>query len=123
MLVKVKRAYDEISDQDGIRILVDRIWPRGISKQRIKVDYWMKQLAPSTELRKWFNHDVEKFEQFKVKYMEELKYDKEKIKEFTKLVTIIKETHSPVTLIYGAKNKKYNQAVVLKEILLTQENL
>ena len=72
-MLKLKRVYDDISTQDGKRILVDRVWPRGIKKEDLELDEWYKELAPSTELRKWFNHDVDKWKEFKEKYEEELK--------------------------------------------------
>lgn len=111
----IKRVYEEASKEDGYRILVDRIWPRGVSKEDAKLDKWWKEIAPSDETRKAFDHEPDKFETFEHNYTSEL--DKN---EDTKL--FIKEVdkelnNGPVTLLYGAKDKKYNQAVVLKKYL------
>lgn len=110
--MKIKRIYEHIDDTDGYRVLVDRLWPRGISKENVKIDEWQKDLAPSTELRKWFNHEADKFEEFKKKYQDELKDKKEvleRLKELSKTKTL--------TLLYAAKNERQNQAVVLLELL------
>lgn len=110
--IQIKRVYDAPSKDDGCRILVDRIWPRGVSKEEAKLDDWKKDLAPSTDLREWFDHDPEKFKSFSDKYRKELRNntdDLEKICEKTKDKT--------VTLVYGAKDTEHNQAVVLKEML------
>lgn len=110
--IKIKRIYDEPSDDDGYRILVDRLWPRGVSKDDAKLDDWEKEIAPSSELRKWFDHKEERFEEFSKRYREELK-DKEN--ELGKLWEIAKK--KTLTLLYAAKNPEINQAVVLKEVL------
>lgn len=117
MPVKMKRAYDDPSKDDGVRVLVDRIWPRGKSKEELKIDHWMKEVAPSTDLRKWFAHDSDKFDAFKEKYKKELE-DNEQMKELKELT--IKEKKN-LTLVYGAKDEKHNQAVVLKKILDRQQ--
>lgn len=117
MPVKMKRAYRKSEKEDGIRVLVDRLWPRGVSREDAKIDYWMKEVAPSGELRKWFNHEPEKFEAFKKSYKEELASDDEKKKQLEKLKQIVIEHEKQVTLVYGAKDEKHNQATVLKEIL------
>jgi uncharacterized protein YeaO (DUF488 family) len=117
MPVIIKRAYEEASKDDGVRVLVDRIWPRGISKQDLKIDHWMKQVAPSTQLRKWFSHDPDKFQEFKEKYKEELRNDEGKKEQLKELKRIVKKNEMNVTLIYAAKDKENNQASVLKEIL------
>ena len=116
MSVKIKRIYEEPHKNDGIRILVDRIWPRGLSKENAKLDDWMKGVGPSSELRKWFNHDPDKFDEFKQKYKEELKSGTQQ-KELKKLKDITKRHDKKVTLVYAAKDKENNQAKVLKEIL------
>lgn len=116
MSVKIKRIYEEPHKNDGIRILVDRIWPRGLSKEDAKLDDWMKEVGPSSELRKWFNHDPDKFDEFKEKYKEELKSGTRQ-KELKKLKDITKRHDKKVTLVYAAKDKENNQAKVLKEIL------
>jgi uncharacterized protein YeaO (DUF488 family) len=112
-MITIKRAYEPSSKDDGFRILVDKIWPRGVSKERANLDLWMKEIAPSDNLRKWFSHDPKKWEEFENKYKEELK-DK------TELVDKIKETEKDkkkVTLIYSAKDKEHNNAIVLLNIL------
>jgi|SRR5690554_2649851 len=110
--VEIKRIYEAPSKNDGYRVLVDRIWPRGVSKEEAKLDVWIKEIAPSTELRKWFDHKPERFEKFKAKYRDELN---SKDGELNKLRAIMKS--KKLTLLYGAKNEEINQAVVLKELL------
>ncbi|BFH73759.1 DUF488 domain-containing protein [Sulfurisphaera javensis] len=108
-MIKVKRVYDKLEKDDGIRILVDRLWPRGAKKDNI--DVWLKDIAPSDELRKWFSHDLAKWEEFKKKYFEELdKNPKVKI-----LIELISRNQS-VTLLYSSK-APYNSAVALREYL------
>ncbi|HLR79725.1 MAG TPA: DUF488 domain-containing protein [Bacillota bacterium] len=114
MSVHVKRVYEDAHEDDGVRILVDRIWPRGVSKEDAALDDWMKEISPTTDLRKWFNHDPKKFADFKQKYKEELTTGTQR-KALDKVKAIARERR--VTLVYAAKNEKYNQAVVLKEIL------
>ncbi|QTM98358.1 DUF488 family protein [Sediminibacillus dalangtanensis] len=116
MQVNRKRVYEQPENEDGVRVLVDRIWPRGLTKQKAAVDHWLKELAPSTELRKWFQHDPIKFPEFKHKYIQELESDETKREQIDKLVAIIKENQS-VTLVYAAKDTAHNQAVVLQEWL------
>lgn|SRR5690554_2011400 len=110
--IVIKRIYEDAANRDGHRVLVDRLWPRGVSKDEARLDEWCKDLAPSDDLRKWFDHDADKFTEFSEKYKNELKDCGDKLNE---LVTIAKEKR--VTLLYGAKDKKHNQAVVLKEVL------
>lgn len=113
--IHIKRIYDQPAKDDGYRVLVDRIWPRGISKKDAHLDDWLKEIAPSTPLRKWFDHEPEKFEAFSNKYKIELE-NKSEI-----LTTLRNKVKSrTLTLLYGAKDTEYNQAVVLKEVL---ENL
>ena len=108
-MIRIKRIYEPIDKDDGIRVLVDRLWPRGIDKS--KVDLWLRDIAPSDELRKWFNHDPTKWEEFKRRYFEELsKNPKVKV-----LIQLIKEGNN-VTLLYATKSP-YNSAVALKEYL------
>jgi len=115
--INVKRIYEDATPDDGIRILVDRLWPRGVSKEEAKLDEWLKEIGPSTELRKWFNHESSKFEQFKRRYKDELKSGDSK-ESFEKLEKIVKDQEGQqVTLLFGAKNETENQAVVLKEML------
>lgn len=116
-LIKIERIYDNPigksgNKNDGLRILVDRLWPRGLSKNEVKVDLWMKDLAPSTPLRKWFNHDERKWEQFKSKYFEELDKCNESIN-----VILTKLEKGSVILLYGAKDEKFNNAIALKEYI------
>lgn len=111
--IKIKRIYDNPSDDDGYRILVDRIWPRGISKKDANLDEWDKEIAPSTELRKWFDHKEERFDEFGRLYREELRT---KTEEINRLKTLAKR--EVITLLYGAKDRAINHAVVLKEFLL-----
>ncbi|MCI1273656.1 MAG: DUF488 family protein [Clostridiaceae bacterium] len=110
-MFRIKRIYDENVEDCEYRILVDRLWPRGISKEKAKINLWAKEIAPSNELRKWFNHDISKFELFKNKYFEELN-NNEFAMQFKK-----EYTNHNITLLYSAKNEKYNNAIVLKEWL------
>lgn len=116
MGVDIKRAYHQVDQTDGKRILIDRIWPRGIAKQALSIDLWLKDVAPSAELRKWFNHDPEKFQRFSEEYQIELSEDQEK-KEALQRLKKLKKDHDQITLIYGAKDERYNHAIVLKGIL------
>ena len=110
--VQIKRVYEEPSTNDGKRILIDRLWPRGLTKEKAKVDLWLKDIAPSTELRQWFGHDPSKWNEFKKRYHDELKKNHEII---VKLIEQLKT--GKVTLVYGAKDEEHNDAVVLKEYL------
>ena len=112
MDIQLKRAYVEASPADGTRVLVDRLWPRGVSKERARLDLWLKTIAPSTELRKWFNHDPARWSEFRKRYEKELKENPEDV---GRLVDLAKAGR--VTLIYGAKDEAHNEAVVLKEHL------
>ena len=107
-MIALKRIYEKPSKEDGTRILVDRLWPRGISKEEARIDLWLKDIGPSNNLRKWFNHEDSKWGEFKKKYFEELKDKKE-------LVEQIKKREGTVTFLFGAKNIKHNNAVALKE--------
>lgn len=110
MKIKIKRVYVEPSDKDGKRILIDRLWPRGLTKEKAQVDLWLKDIAPSTELRKWFAHDPEKWSEFKKRYLHELK-------DNNAAVQTLKDELSKgkVTLVYGAKDEEHNDAVVIQE--------
>lgn len=114
-MIELKRIYEAAATDDGVRVLVDRVWPRGISKIKAHLDYWLKEVGPSTELRKWFNHEPEKFTEFKKRYQDELKDGAER-EAFEQLVQLVKENEK-VTLLYGAKDTKDNQAIVLKDLL------
>lgn len=111
--ITIKRIYDEPSDEDGYRVLVDRLWPRGISKKEAKLDEWDKEIAPSPELRKWFDHRKERFEEFGRLYREEPKAKSEDLHRLKKL-----GEREAVTLLYGAKDPEINHAVILKDLLL-----
>lgn len=112
-MIKIKRVYDPPEKDDGCRILVDRLWPRGMSKERLKADLWMKDVGPSNELRKWFAHDPQKWPEFSSKYEKELE---QKADLLRKIVELESKSHI-VTLIYSAKDEKHNQAVVLQDVL------
>lgn len=114
-MIRIKRAYKEAEDTDGYRVLVDRLWPRGVSKEKEHLDLWLKEIAPSNELRKWFNHEPDKFSQFKEKYLIELNAG-EANDACQRLIQIINK-HPIVTLVYGAKDEVHNNAVVLQEML------
>ena len=108
----IKRAYEEPERQDGTRILVDRLWPRGLTKEKVKIDLWLKDVAPSTELRKWFAHDPGKWAEFRSRYLEELKRNKEPLSLLRQ-----EAAKGTLTLVYGAKDQQHNEAVVLRELL------
>ncbi|ALX49834.1 DUF488 domain-containing protein [Lentibacillus amyloliquefaciens] len=116
MPVNVKRIYDQAEKDDGLRILVDRVWPRGMSKEGAQLDHWLKEIGPSNELRKWFGHDPEKFDEFKKKYKEELD-EGEKQEELQELKDMTKAHDKNITLLFAAKDEEHNQARVLKEIV------
>ena len=111
--VKLKRAYEKPTADDGKRVLVDRLWPRGVKKTDAAIDYWAKELAPSTELRKWFGHDPARWEEFRRRYAAEIEAHRE---EFNRLRDLALK--GPVTLVYAAHDETHNDAVVLREILL-----
>ncbi|HJV35985.1 DUF488 domain-containing protein [Geomonas sp.] len=111
-MIKIKRVYEEPALQDGVRLLVDRLWPRGLSKERARVERWLKEIAPSDELRHWFGHDPEKWQEFRLRYREELTAQRELIDELRKLAA-----HETVTLVFAAHDEEHNNAVVLKELL------
>lgn len=111
-MIQLKRVYQKPSRKDGLRILVDRLWPRGLTKERAAVDVWLKDVAPSTELRKWFGHDPARWEQFQARYRKELGEKKDALQSLKAMT----EEHD-VTLVYGARDEEHNEAVVLKAIL------
>jgi uncharacterized protein YeaO (DUF488 family) len=115
-MVKIKRVYDEASPDDGSRILIDRLWPRGIKKDEAKIDEWIKDIAPSNELRKWFAHDPSKWQEFRKRYMEELK-DQSNLVE----ILINRAKRGNITLIFSARDTEYNNAVVLSELISKRE--
>ncbi|AYW50320.1 DUF488 domain-containing protein [Tetragenococcus halophilus] len=113
--LQIKRAYEDIEPSDGKRVLVDRMWPRGIKKEKLALALWEKSIAPTNDLRKEFGHDPEKFPWFEKEYKKELD-NNDKTQEFVEQIADWLQADN-VTLIYGAKDKKYNQAVVLKNYL------
>lgn len=115
MEIELKRIYEPYELSDGCRILVDRLWPRGIKKEAAKIDYWFKNVAPSSELRKWFHHQPERFEEFRHKYLMELETEKEKIQLIEEICHLVRIEN--ITLLFAAKNRQYNHAIVLKEVL------
>jgi uncharacterized protein YeaO (DUF488 family) len=110
--VQLKRIYEPPQKSDGYRVLVDRVWPRGLSKDAAQIDLWMKDIAPSTALRKWFNHDPARWVGFQEKYRAELHELGDKLDELR-----ARAKKEPVTLLYGAKDTEHNQAVVLRDVL------
>ncbi|GJL84031.1 MAG: hypothetical protein DHS20C01_36650 [marine bacterium B5-7] len=112
--ISIKRIYEIASKDDGYRVLVDRMWPRGVSRNDAAIDQWVKEIAPSTELRKWFNHDPEKWDEFQKRYRIELKDHSEALIGLKKICG-----DGSMTLLYAAKDTEHNQAVVLKQVLET----
>jgi uncharacterized protein YeaO (DUF488 family) len=112
-MIRTKRVYEPAAKEDGCRVLVDRLWPRGMTKEAAKIDLWMKDVAPSDELRKSFHHDAMKWPDFEKKYQRELKKKKELLEELKKL----EKQHGTLTLLYGARDEEHNQAVVLAKSL------
>lgn len=112
--INVKRVYDGKDKDDGVRILVDRIWPRGLSKEDAAVDHWFREVAPSSDLRKWFSHDPDKWPEFRKRYREELK--EEHPEDLEKLKSCVKENET-VTLLFGSRETEHNNAVALAEFL------
>jgi uracil-DNA glycosylase family 4 len=112
-MIQAKRVYDEPSKEDGYRILVDRLWPRGLTKEKAHVDLWMKEIAPSDELRKWFHHEDQNWTEFVTKYKAELARKKDLLNELKKLA----KGRGAITLLFGSKDEKENQAVVLAQML------
>jgi len=111
--IKLKRAYDPPSREDGTRILVDRLWPRGISREKAALDQWMKEIAPSTELRTWFGHDPKRWTEFRRRYAEELREHPDLVTELRLLAR-----GGTITLVYAAHDETHNDAVVLRDVLL-----
>ena len=109
---RIKRIYEPAAEDDGLRVLVDRIWPRGVSREDAAVDLWLKEIAPTTELRNWFGHRPERFSGFRERYLQELQ-DSQAVAELREAAADRKR----VTLLYGAKDEEHNQAVVLQELL------
>jgi uncharacterized protein YeaO (DUF488 family) len=112
MTIRLKRVYETSEPADGTRILVDRLWPRGLTKKKAAIDLWLKEIAPSIQLRKWFGHDPKKWRRFRRCYRTELKQHSVQLQLIKS-----KAKEGVVTLIYGARDQEYNEAVVLKEFL------
>ncbi|MCP9447342.1 MAG: DUF488 family protein [Nitrospira sp.] len=113
MKVSVKRIYEPSAESDGFRVLVDRLWPRGVSKETAHIDLWLREIGPSTALRKWFNHDPARWTEFRRRYHLELK-DKSNL-----LASVVEQARTkPITLLYSAKDERHNQAVALRSFLL-----
>ncbi|MDX8047409.1 DUF488 family protein [Gracilibacillus sp. S3-1-1] len=115
--MQIKRVYEDVQKEDGFRILVDRLWPRGISKERAQIDVWLKEIGPSPTLRKWFAHDPMKFDRFRELYIEELELDLEKKEALAQLQLYNEKYKSHISLIYAAKDEKYNHVNVLRELI------
>jgi uncharacterized protein YeaO (DUF488 family) len=113
--IRLKRAYDSPAADDGIRVLVDRLWPRGVSKADARIDHWLKEVAPSAELRRWFGHLPERWPEFRRRYLEELRSNAV-VGQLRQIMAA-----GPVTLVYGAKDREHNDAVVLAEYLRTED--
>jgi uncharacterized protein YeaO (DUF488 family) len=111
-MVKIKRVYEPPARDDGKRILIDRLWPRGLKKEDSRIDQWMKEVAPSNELRKWFNHDPDKWTEFKKRFFAELQGRRGKVEEIVNLAR-----KGTVTLLFGSKEERFNNAVALKEYI------
>jgi len=112
MKIRIKRVYEKPAKEDGYRILVDRLWPRGLTKDKAKIDFWPKNLAPSNELRQWYQHDPAKWNEFKSRYFAELKANPELLQE---LLTRVRR--GPVSFLYSSQEERLNNAVALKEYL------
>lgn len=112
LMLKLKGVYEPPAKSDGMRILVERLWPRGLTKERAVIDLWLKDIAPSSELRKWFSHDVKKWEQFKKRYWTELARNPDAVNLLKQ-----KSKEGIVTLVYAAKDEKHNSAVILAKFL------
>ncbi|WP_397570318.1 DUF488 domain-containing protein [Schlesneria sp. T3-172] len=111
-MIFLKRVYDEPSSQDGTRILVERLWPRGVSKEKGAIDLWLKEIAPTTELRKWFGHDPAKWDEFRQRYWAELRQNQ------TPLETLrAKSEEGAVTLVYSSHDQEHNSAIALRDFL------
>ncbi|GER85063.1 MAG: DUF488 family protein [Thermogemmatispora sp.] len=114
-LIRLKRVYEEAMESDGTRVLVERLWPRGLSRERARIDLWLKDVAPSDELRRWFAHDPQKFPEFRRRYEQEL-HDRETARAaLAHLLELARR--GPLTLVYSARDSEHNNAVVLRDLL------
>ena len=112
MVIETKRIYDLPSEADGLRVLVDRLWPRGLSLERARIDQWLKEIAPSHELRKWFRHEPDKWQEFATRYRDELRDRPEQIQQLLDAARA-----GPLTLLYAARDRERNQALILRDIV------
>lgn len=112
-MIKLKRVYEETSEDDGIRIFVERLWPRGIKRENLNFYLWLKDVAPSTELRKWYSHDIKKWNEFKEKYFHELNGKEDSLEQILKLL----RQNATVTFLYASKETTYNSATALREYI------
>ncbi len=112
MDIRLKRAYEPAASSDGYRVLIDRLWPRGVSRKKAKLNDWERELSPSTKLRKWFGHKPSRFGEFRRRYIEELRRQRPRITELRR-----RARHGTLTLVYGARDPEHNEAVVLAEVL------
>jgi uncharacterized protein YeaO (DUF488 family) len=110
--VRVKRAYEPAASSDGFRVLVDRLWPRGVSRERARLDQWDRELSPSTELRRWFGHRPDRFEEFRRRYLHELSEHRDRIAELRR-----RARKGTLTLVYSARDAEHNDAVVVAEVI------
>ena len=117
MTVKLKRVYDPPKPADGFRVLVDRLWPRGVSKSSARIDLWLKEIAPSAALRKWFGHDTLKWDTFRARYFRELQKNPEAVAQLNEIIR-----NGSVTLLFAAKDQEHNNAVALKEYLESRQS-
>lgn len=111
--IRLKRAYEPPAATDGTRVLIDRLWPRGVTKREAAIDQWLRDIAPSTELRRWFGHDADLWNEFQRRYRSEVKHNDEQLQELLRLTD-----KGTVTLVFGARDEEHNDAVVLKQILI-----
>ena len=112
MSIRLKRAYDPPSPHDGLRVLVERLWPRGLSKERAAVDLWVKDLAPSPELRKWYRHEEDRWPEFRRRYRAELREHPDQLADLIRLAG-----EGPVTFVYGSRETEHNSATLLREVV------
>jgi len=110
--IRIKRVYDLPGEDDGLRVLVDRLWPRGLRKTGSQIDFWAKELAPTTELRKWFNHEEHKFSEFRLSYFKELSFKQDIVRKIFE-----QADNGTITLLFASADRLYNQAIVLQEFL------
>lgn len=117
MEIRLKRAYEPASDGDGYRVLVERLWPRGVTRERARLDEWCKEIAPSPELRRWFVHDFTRFEEFRRRYLEELAGNDQKLNELMR-----RAGSGPLTLVYAARDTEHNSALILADVLRSEKS-